>query len=74
MQSMQKKWKRSYLKFKITPFLAGALGIEPSSAVLETVILPMYDAPSQEQLIVYMMKVRMSMRFYTITIFSVSSN
>ena len=26
-------------------FLAGVLGIEPSSAVLETVILPMYYTP-----------------------------
>ena len=27
------------------PFLAGAEGIEPSSAVLETDVLPLYDAP-----------------------------
>ena len=26
-------------------FLAGALGVEPSSVVLETIILPMYYAP-----------------------------
>ena len=40
--------------------MAGVLGIEPSSAVLETVILPMYDTPLQEQLLVYMMKIQLS--------------
>ena len=44
--------------------MAGALGIEPSSAVLETVILPMYDAPLREQLIVYLMNLRLSTGFY----------
>ena len=35
----------SLKKYAPPKSVAGVLGIEPSSAVLETVILPMYDTP-----------------------------
>lgn len=54
--------------------MAGALGIEPSSAVLETVILPMYDAPLLRAVdsIPYGRQ-DVNVFFHAITIFSVSS-